>query len=83
MPYLQEAEWVLVRCSDRQQIFHKKILNAEWNDRRFTTWMSADAIKEHGDRRGKASVSKKFDRARGYIEHILRIEKFTRSIRGD
>jgi 2-polyprenyl-3-methyl-5-hydroxy-6-metoxy-1,4-benzoquinol methylase len=83
VPYLQKAEWVLVRCSDCQQMFHKRILNAEWNERRFTTWMSADAIKEFEDRRGKASASKKFDRARGYVEHILRIEKFTRSIRGD
>src|SRR5450759_3330967 len=83
MPYPQEPEWVLVRCSDCQQMFHKRILNAEWNERRFTTWMSADAIKEFEDRRGKASASKKFDRARDYVEHILRIEKLTRSIRGD
>src|SRR5262249_13116928 len=82
IPYLQEAEWVLVRCSDCQQMFHKRILNAKWNERRFTTWMSADAIKEFEDRRGEASASKKFDRARGYVERILRIEKFTRSIRG-
>lgn len=83
VPYLQEAEWVLVRCSDCQQMFHKRILNAEWNERRFTTWMSADAIKEFEKQRGSASASNKFDRARGYVEHILRIEKFTRSIRGD
>src|SRR5262245_28724694 len=83
IPYLQKAQWVLVRCCDCQQVFHKRILNAEWNERRFTTWMSADAIKEFEDRRGKASASKKFDRARSFVEHILRIEKFTRSIRGD
>jgi 2-polyprenyl-3-methyl-5-hydroxy-6-metoxy-1,4-benzoquinol methylase len=83
VPYLQRAEWVLVRCSDCQQIFHKLILNAEWNERRFTTWMSADAIKEFENQRGIASASKKFDRARSYVEHILRIEKLTRSVRGD
>ena len=83
MPYLQEAEWLLVQCSDCQQVFHKRILNAEWNERRFTTWMSADAIKEFEDRRGLMTFSMKFDRARGYVSHILRIEKLTRSIRGD
>jgi len=80
VPYLQEATWVLVRCSDCQQMFHKRILNAEWNERRFTKWMSADAIKEFEDRRGISSISYKFNRARGYIEHILRIEQLIRSV---
>jgi 2-polyprenyl-3-methyl-5-hydroxy-6-metoxy-1,4-benzoquinol methylase len=83
VPYLQEAEWVLVRCSDCQQMFHKRILNAEWNERRFATWMSADAIQEFENQRGLGSASNKFDHARGYVEHIVRIERFTRSIRGN
>lgn len=44
--------------------------------------MSTDAIKKFENWRGLASASKRFDRARSHIEHILRIEKFTRSVRG-
>jgi len=83
VPYLQDAEWVLVRCSECQQLFHKRILNAAWNEQRFTTWMSADAIAKFEDERGWTSFSSKFDRARRHVEHVLRIEKFTRLIRGD
>jgi SAM-dependent methyltransferase len=43
--------------------------------------MSADAIKEFEDQR--ASAAKRFDRGRNYVEHILRIEKLTRSSRGN
>ncbi len=81
MPYLQEAEWALVQCLDCQQMFHRRILNAEWNDRRFTNWMSASAIEEFEKRRGISSPSMIFDRARDHIEHVLRIERLTRSIR--
>jgi hypothetical protein len=44
--------------------------------------MSAAAIEEFLKRCGETSVSKVFDRTRSSVEHILRIEKFTRSIRG-
>ncbi len=83
MQYLQEAEWSLVKCSDCQQVFHRRILNDWWNERRFTNWMSRDAINEFEDRRGGNTFSVKFDRARSYISHIIRIEKLTRGIRGD
>jgi hypothetical protein len=83
LPHLQEAEWVLTRCLSCQQVFHKRILNAEWNERRFTSWMSAEALEEFLNQRGLRSPSVKFDQARAHVEHILRIEKLTRAIRGE
>lgn len=45
--------------------------------------MSADAIKEFEKRRGTQTPSAKFNRARSHVEHVLRIEKLTRPIRGN
>jgi 2-polyprenyl-3-methyl-5-hydroxy-6-metoxy-1,4-benzoquinol methylase len=83
LPHLQKADWVLTRCLGCQQVFHKRILNAEWNERRFTNWMSAEALEEFLNQRGLTSPSRKFDQARAHVEHILRIEMLTRSIRGE
>jgi 2-polyprenyl-3-methyl-5-hydroxy-6-metoxy-1,4-benzoquinol methylase len=81
MPYLQSAEWILVGCSNCRQMFHKKILDAEWNERRFSTWMSADAMKIFNDRFSVSSAAAKFDVERTHVGHILRIEKLTRHVR--
>ena len=48
--------------------------------RRFTEWMSADAIKTFEARLGPA-FDRTFHKAASHVMHILRIEKLTRSIR--
>lgn len=80
-PYLVDATWSLVKCSECTQVFHRRILNEEWNERRFSKWMSAEAIIEFESRLG-AEFPRKFNSAVEHIEHILRIEFLTRSIRG-
>ncbi|MEH2492835.1 class I SAM-dependent methyltransferase [Bradyrhizobium sp. AZCC 2230] len=81
LPHLQSATWSLAKCSDCAQIFHRRILNEEWNERRFSRWMSADAIVEFERRLGPA-FPRTFSSATAHVEHILRIEAVTRSIRG-
>src|SRR5262245_34031932 len=82
MPYLQDAEWILAQCSDCDQVFHKRILTDEWNKKRFTTWMSAEAIREFEARAATSpSAVQNFERACKHVVHILRIEKLTRSVR--
>jgi 2-polyprenyl-3-methyl-5-hydroxy-6-metoxy-1,4-benzoquinol methylase len=84
LPYLQEAEWVLVRCRSCEQIFHGRILAPDWNQRRFASWMSADAIREFEAREAARSIgmaARKLGTGRAHAAHALRIEKLTRAIR--
>ena len=80
VPYLENAEWVFVQCADCDQKFHQRILSAEWNERRFSEWMSAEAILEFEKRLGNAAT-RHFENGRELVAHALRIEKITRSIR--
>lgn len=80
MPFLQRAMWSLVRCDDCQQVFHRHILNEEWNERRFTEWMSADAIKKFEDSLGPKS-QRQFQTAISHVEHILRLDRLTHDLR--
>ena len=57
--------------------FQRRILNEKWNERRFTHWMNADAIKEFEQRLGPAS-NRTFQAGVHHVEHILRIEELTR-----
>jgi len=79
-PYLQTATWTLAKCMDCSQVFHRRILDDEWNERRFSQWMSADAIKIFEARTG-SSFTRSFNSATHHVEHILRIERLTRDIR--
>jgi 2-polyprenyl-3-methyl-5-hydroxy-6-metoxy-1,4-benzoquinol methylase len=81
LPYLRSAAWSLARCADCSQVFHRFILNAEWNERRFSKWMSADAIRAFGRRLGP-EFQRTFSGAVHHVEHILRIERLTRRPRG-
>jgi 2-polyprenyl-3-methyl-5-hydroxy-6-metoxy-1,4-benzoquinol methylase len=81
LPYLRCATWSLARCADCSQVFHRFILNEEWNERRFSKWMTADAIRAFGRRLGPA-FQLTFDTAVHHVEHILRIERLTRGLRG-
>lgn len=80
LPFLQSATWHLTKCKKCDQIFHRNILDAEWNERRFTKWMSADAIVEFENRLGPR-FERAFKSATGHVEHVFRIEELTRPIR--
>jgi 2-polyprenyl-3-methyl-5-hydroxy-6-metoxy-1,4-benzoquinol methylase len=83
LPYLQEAEWVLVHCSDCAQVFHRRILTEEWNEIRFSRWMSAAAMREFEERLAAVSPTamRRFESARQQVAHVLRLEKLTRPLR--
>ncbi|MBR0697782.1 class I SAM-dependent methyltransferase [Bradyrhizobium lablabi] len=80
LPYLQSATWSLAKCATCSQVFHRRILNEEWNERRFTMWMNAQSIVEFEKRRG-AAFPRAFAAATGHLEHILRIEEMTKGVR--
>jgi len=80
IPFLQTAIWILAKCNDCTQVFQKRILNEEWNERRFSKWMSADAIRLFEEKLGPA-FPRKFSSSVKHVSHVLRIEKLTRDIR--
>jgi SAM-dependent methyltransferase len=69
MPVLADKSWSFVECSDCSQRFHRNILSPEWNQARFSRWMTADAIHqfeaEHGGNR---------DAGRD-VQHVLRLQR--------
>jgi SAM-dependent methyltransferase len=77
MPFLQTATWELVKCDHCSQVFHRRILDEKWNERRFSQWMSGEAIKEFESGLGP-KFPREFGAAQQHVEHILRIEKLTR-----
>jgi 2-polyprenyl-3-methyl-5-hydroxy-6-metoxy-1,4-benzoquinol methylase len=83
IPYLQDATWSLVQCCNCNQKFHGRILTDFWNEKRFSSWMTAAAIREFEIRAaGKSSVhERQFNAARSHVEHVLRLERLTRSLR--
>lgn len=83
LQHLRDASWELVRCENCSQVFHKFILDEEWNERRFSDWMDAKSILEFEGMVGHDRLphQRKFDAEVGYVEHILRLERLTHSIR--
>ncbi|EXF92170.1 type 12 methyltransferase [Pseudomonas fluorescens HK44] len=79
-PFLREQQWSFVACKDCGLMFHRYILDPEWNERRFSKWMSQDAI-EAFEKHSKTPANV-FRKAAGYTAHVLQIEQLTRSLRG-
>jgi 2-polyprenyl-3-methyl-5-hydroxy-6-metoxy-1,4-benzoquinol methylase len=75
LPFLAGAKWTLVRCRSCSLKFHRSVLSPEWNERRFSRWMSAEAIKAF--ELAERSIST-FDRAASFAEHVVRIESMLR-----
>ena len=61
-------------------MFHRYILDPEWNERRFSRWMSQDAI-EAFEKLLKTPANE-FKKATDYTSHVLQIEQLTRAQRG-
>ncbi len=80
-PYLAHMRWSYVRCEDCGLAFHKFILAPEWNERRFSKWMTQGAIKEF--EKTLCTPESVFQKAARNTSHVLMLEKLTRSLRGD
>jgi SAM-dependent methyltransferase len=80
MPYIENAEWVYVRCDDCAQMFHRRILAPEWVHKHYTDWASHEAMQIFSS--AQNTPDGQFQRARENVMHVLRIEKLTRGIRG-
>lgn len=79
-PFLREQPWSFVACKDCGLMFHRNILDREWNERRFSKWMSQDAIEAF--EKSSKTPENVFRTATDYTAHVLQIEQLTRSLRG-
>lgn len=79
--YLNGCRWSYVRCDDCEQAFHRFILAPEWNERRFSQWMTHESIAEfEGTYKTPDWLFRKgVENAR----HMLQMEYLTREIRGE
>lgn len=82
LPFLEGAEWRLVRCRECSQVFHRRILDERWSERCFSAWMTAEAILRFEENLHH-SVQDLFDFGRGKVGHVLRLERLTRTLRSD
>lgn len=83
LPSLIEAEWVLQKCGGCSQIFHRNVLDAEWMEIAYSRWASAEAMAKFESRLGHDTFTWKYRAETSRVKHVLRLEKLTRSLRGD
>ena len=84
LPHLGGSEWELVACRDCGQVFHRHVLDPEWQGVRFSKWMGGDAMREFERRNATgATFPRRLEDGRRWVAHALRIEKLTRAIRSD
>lgn len=81
IPFLMGKRWSFVQCNDCGQAFHKYILDPYWNERRFSKWMSQDAIEAFELRIN--TPDRKFNKGVQNAKHVLQLEYLTRSLRGN
>jgi len=79
-PYLRGHRWAYVQCQECEMAFHRYILAPEWNERRFSKWMSQEAIEKF--EAAFKTPAHDFAVATDYTAHVLRIERLTRELRG-
>ena len=70
MPVLQSERWSLVECGRCAQRFHRFILSPEWNEIRFSRWMSEEAIRQFEQQHGSGGTS-----AAAHVQHVLRLQE--------
>lgn len=80
LPFLVGCTWSYVRCEECHQAFHRRILSPEWNERRFSKWMSQEAIAEFESRVN--TPARRFNKGVTYVAHAIRLEALTRRLRG-
>lgn len=79
-PFLVKKPWSYVACANCGLAFHRYILDEQWNERRFSKWMSQEAIEAF--EASSKTPEHAFNTATSYTNHVLQIEKLTRNIRG-
>jgi SAM-dependent methyltransferase len=79
-PFLLGKPWSYIACNDCKTAFHRYILSPEWNERRFSKWMSQAAIEEF--EKSSKTPESEFSRGTNYAAHVSRLERLTRSVRG-
>ncbi len=79
-PFLVGHRWVYVRCDDCAQAFHRSVLSPEWNERRYTRWMTQEAIAAFEAKIITPQTVLRYGTT--HAMHALRIERLTRTIRG-
>jgi SAM-dependent methyltransferase len=75
LPYLKNARWEYVICKECALTYHRKVLSPEWAERKFSKWISAEAIAEF---ERKLPPGSKFERGLHFTERAIQIEKLTR-----
>ena len=80
VPYLNGKPWSYVQCRNCNQAFHRYILTPDWNERRFSQWMTQEAIAEFEAALKTPEIL--FNRGIQHTKHILRLEFLTRNLRG-
>jgi 2-polyprenyl-3-methyl-5-hydroxy-6-metoxy-1,4-benzoquinol methylase len=81
LPYVEHERWHLAACMACGQKFHRRVLSSYWNEVRFTTWITNEAIQRFAE--PVDTPAWRFELGRAYAAHVLRIEKATRPLRGD
>jgi SAM-dependent methyltransferase len=81
LPYLEGKRWTLVECDACSQKFHRDVLSPEWNEIRFSRWMTHEAIQ--ACLRREMTPAGSFRRAVQNTQHVLRLERMTRGLRKD
>lgn len=79
IPYLKGKRWSYVQCEDCGQAFHRYVLSPEWNERRFSQWMTQEAIEQFEKLR--TTPTSLFQKGTSRTSHVIRIEKLTRDLR--
>ena len=70
MPLLKDHKWALHQCARCGQKQHRYVLSPEWNEVRFSKWMSEDAIRQFEAQHGSGGTS-----ALDHVAHVLRLRK--------
>jgi 2-polyprenyl-3-methyl-5-hydroxy-6-metoxy-1,4-benzoquinol methylase len=80
-PFLRDASWTLVKCAECDMVFHRRVLDDEWNERRFSNWMTEEAIRSFESR--FTTVMTPYWEATRNVAHVLGLELLTRELRGE
>lgn len=81
MPFIANQRWSFVQCDDCRQKFHRNVLSEEWNNVRFSQWMTEEAIRTFEE--SDENLSDHFGTAKSNAAHAVCIENATRQLRGD
>jgi 2-polyprenyl-3-methyl-5-hydroxy-6-metoxy-1,4-benzoquinol methylase len=80
-PFLRGVSWTLSRCAECSMVFHRHILDDTWNERRFSHWMTEEAIRSF-ESRFTTPLTAYWEATRN-ATHALRLEYLTRAQRGE